>query len=432
MRTILAAALLVLAGCGGVPSAPPVAPASFEITDAMDGWWVKPNLLRDGERTYVTFTQTDGADGLAIYDHRTGALTRYVIGTAPLAPDDHGAGSVVVGNGRVAVFIQGRDQLAPNSIYSMYYVEFGENENPTGLPLRSFPFSVLGVVNEGSNYPNTYNADGQFFLMARMSNLIGYQWGYVLNTWPLGEFPARRVFYASEKYTWPYFATHRSAADKNVFPIALGFHPFSSTLHSIYYGEIHRYGATQPWDVLSGGRVIGNLTTGAGLPFDETSFELVYAPPAGESTRLFAVSDDVVLFATFGADNVAHYQYATKRFGKWTVHAVISGGLPFQGAGIRNYYGGMSFSNAGVLTLSREDNGTWYVERYITPDNGATWTRVLSVPYSNNVVAARPMDEQLSDKSAPVGDLETTYWFGYYDYSDYTKFSTTLTTVRPL
>lgn len=438
----------LLLSCGGgsnspttttiIPSPPLITKSvSFEVSDSMWSWWVKPNLLRDvtatKNKTYVTFTQTDGSDGLAIFDHSTNTLKRYLIGTQSFTPDDHGAGSVVAGSGRLAVFIQGRDAIAPASAYSMYYVEFGENEDPTGLPLQSFPFSPIGVLNQGSNYPNTYNADGQFFLLSRMSTNLGFQWGYVLNTWPLTTFQPRQVFYASEKYTWPYFATHRSAINKNVFPFALGFHPFSSTFHEIFYGEIHRNGIKEPWDVISGDKVVGNMTTGVGLPFNETSFELVYTPLPGESTRLFNVSDNVIVFATFDSDNIGHYKYAIKRFGTWNIHDVVVAGLPFQGAGIRNYYGGMSIStlDSSIINLSREENGSWYIERYKTSDDGVTWTRLFSIPYSNNIVAGRPMDEQLSDESdASLADLIAMYWYGYYDYNDYTKFATTLTTVN--
>ena len=428
MKRLAFAMSAILAGCGAghveVTQTPTHVTPSFEVTDAMWSWWVKPNLLRNGDKTYATFTQTDGSDGLAIFDHSTGAQKRYLLGTDRFTPDDHGAGSVVVGNGRVAVFLEGRDILGQSKL-PMYYVEFGENEDPTGIPLKSFPFAT-DLPAGGSNYPNTYNADGQFFLLSRMTYNLGDQWGYVLNTWPLTAFSPPKVFYASQAYTWPYFATNRSARDSRVFPFALGFHPFSSTHHDIYYGEIHR---ANGWDVVSRGVVGGNLSTGIGLPLNETSFELVYHAPAGESTRLFNVGDKAVVFATFGADNVAHYKYASKASGKWIVSDVVNGGLPFQGTGVRNYYGGMSIDTIDprVVTLSRESNGTWYVERYATADDGATWTLLNSIKYSNNIVAARPMAEQLSEEGGS-GPLVSMYWFGYYDSVDYTQFNTTLTT----
>lgn len=430
---LVLALVLLLVGCSSgrsTPAAAPPAVSSFQVDDAMWSWWTNPKLLRDTatNRTYVTFTQTDGQDGLAIYDHGTGTTKRYVLGTSQFLPDDHGAGSVVVGDGRVAAFLQGRDIVG--DIYPIYYVEFGQDEDPTGLPLRSIPFSKEGVLNCGSNYPNTYNADGQFFLLARLCVDLGYQWGVVLSTWPLTQFSPMKVFYASEKYTWPYFATKRTS-DSEVVAFALGFHPFSSDHHDIYYGEIRRRGlSAESWDVVSAGAVVGNLTSGAGLPFDESSFEAVYHAASGERTRLFDVGKDSVAFATFGADNIARYKYARRSASGWSVRAVVEGGLPFQGIGVRNYYGGMAISvlNPGLITLSREDNGTWLVERYLTMDGGATWALIASKAYPNNVVAARPMDEQLANGSAPVADLETMYWFGYYDYADYTKFSTTLTT----
>lgn len=405
---------------------------SYEIPDGMWSWWTKPLVLRDysatKNRTYVVHTERSGAVSLSIIDHNTNTTKRHIIATN-FSPDDHNAGSVVVGNGRVAIFMQGRTIIGASK-HDMYYVEFGENEDPTGLKLKSFPFGKETSAG-GSNYPNTYNAQGQFFLLSRMDNALGEQWGIVLNSWPLGTFSERKTFYGSTKYTWSYFATNRGT-DKNVFPFALGFHPFSGNHYNIYYGEIHRNGVLgQPWDVISKDMVIGNLTTGSGLPFNETSFETVYVAAPGERTRLFNVAENTVVFATFGSDNIATYKYASRRNGKWQVHNVVSGGLPFHGTNVRNYYGGMSISNQDrfTISLSREEAGMWYVERYKSNDEGKTWVKLTGVSYS--VPAARPIDEMVSEESVDFnGKLDTVYWFGSYDQNDYTVFLTNLITLK--
>lgn len=452
LRRISILFVFVLAACGGGSNSPPIVTpspsppvaktASWQVDDAIWEWWIKPTYLRDysstKDITYATFASHTGGTGLLVIDNNTGVVNRYILGTSALqfSPDDHNTGAIVVGGGRVAVILEGRDVLPPGDSSKMYYIEFAEGSDPTGLPFQPIEFGG----NTTSNYPNAFNSNGLLFDISRVQTGVGDQWGYVLNTWPLTTFQPRKVFYHSDKYTWPYFAFARGTSDNSVFPFALAFHPVNSTLHNVYYGEVKRNGTTDPWDVVSNGKVIGNLTTGVGLPFNENSFEVVYEAKPGESVRVFNVSEDTVVFATFGADNIAMYQYATRQFGQWKVYPVISGGLPFNGldtpanvatANGRNYYGGMSISHQdhSRITLARQDpSGNWFVEQYATNDMGKTWTLLKSIPYGT-VVAARPMDELLSEESTGFnGTLGTAYWFGFYDPILYTNFLTTLTT----
>jgi hypothetical protein len=447
-RSILGAALgaisAVLVGCHDSkpktkpPIVPPVeyVPEPFEIPNAMWSWWTKPIVLRDyslqKNKTYLVFTQSAGAVGLGIVDHNTKTVNRYILSTV-FTPDDHNAGCVVTGNGKVAVFLQGRNVVGlPGD--KMFYVEFDDGQDPTGLPLQSFDFAT---PPQRSNYPNAYNADGELFVLSRNQQAVGSQWHYVLNTWPLTTFTAPKTFFGSSQYKWPYFAIRRNTNDKNIFNFALGWHPFDGNHHDIYYGQLLRHGTTAPWDVVSKGAVVGNLTTGAGLPFNESHFEKVFECPAGYSTRLFEASDDCVVFALFNsADNIADYRYAIKVGGVWSNYSVCKGGLPFHGTGIRNYYGGMAISERSkfVLSVVREEAGQWSSEEYCSFDGGQNWMPVAltKVVAPAGQVFGRPMEEVLSEESFGVytGELVSASWVGTYDVNDYTIFNTKVVSTR--
>jgi len=407
----------------------------FEIPNAMWSWWTKPIVMRDfgknKNKTYLVFTETAGAVGLAIVDHSKRTTERHIISTA-FTPDDHNAGCIVTGNNRVAVFMQGRNIIdQPGN--KMLYVEFKDGENPTGLPLKSFD---LAIPPNRSNYPNVYNSRGELFALSRNQQALGEQWNYVLGSWPMTEFSPPQAFFASSKWTWPYFAIRRNPQDSGLFHFALGWHPFDGKHHDIYYGTIVRQGPPkQPWNVVSGGKHIGNMTTGKGLPFNEDSFEKVYVCPPGYSTRLFDVVDNAVAFAIFDpANHIADYRMAYKSHGKWTSYSVCNGGLPFHGTGIRNYYGGMAISerNKFVVTVAREVSGSWIVEEYQTRNEGYSWA-VNSRSYAPaGSVFGRPMEEVLSEESCYYYDKEliSASWYGQYDVNDYTKFNTTVKSTR--
>jgi len=295
------------------------------------------------------------------------------------------------------------------------------------------------VGSPNVSYPNTYNVEGHLVDLSRLQTGLGDQWGYMLGTWPMtspGLGPAH-VFYHSGMHTWPYFATARSQLDSRTIVFALGYHPISGTFHDVYYGELRG----PAFDVWSGGRQLGSLSTGEGLPLTDGDLELVYHAAPGESVRLFNVADNAVVFATFtlpgtGADAVATYHYAGKPCAvcAWRVVDIVSAGAPFHGAGVRNYYGGMaiSHSNPYAIVLSRQDAaGDWYIDRWQSVDGGYTFSRI-SEHACGTMVCARPETEALSEQSYAEREqvaLGIAYWYGVYSPTDYTQFATTLETL---
>jgi hypothetical protein len=279
----------------GISSTPKTEPFTVPAVSIVE-WWVTPCLLRDytstNNSTYGTYSSNDGSIGVYVVDHNAaGAVNVYKTGNNTIfSPDDHSCGSIVIDQNTITHIIQGRT-IITNSLglntYNMYYITWNKGSAPSLTTnsanyLTAIPFGTSG---DTSNYPNAYNSNGQFFLIGRVNVNQGVpQWKYVLNSWPFGNnsFTSSATFFQSANYSWPYISISRSMYNKSKFVLVQTYHASSSNLHEIRYAEINRAGSTpsNPWDVLNNGSVIGNLTTGVGLPFNENSFELVYSVQA--------------------------------------------------------------------------------------------------------------------------------------------------------
>jgi hypothetical protein len=432
----------------GIGSAAIIAkrPIAINVNNAMWSWWTKPVTLRDvnttNNWTYSCFTHSNGAVGLAVTNNLTRNTTAYTITSSGLfGPDDHNAGSVAAGNGKVAIFIQGRNVANANVLNpnNMFYIQFDEGTTPAGRTLQNITFSYEASAT-ASFYPNSFNANGDFFLFGRQTQLAtANQWIYARSTWPLTTFQSPQPFFKST-FTWPYFAIRRSILDPYVFNFALGWHPYDSTSNnSIYFGKILYNGNTAKWDVFSNNAVIGNMTTGTGLPFNESVVERVYLNSgANNSVRLFDSHDDAVAFGTFNkGPNIVTYNMAYKANGVWTTYPVCIGGRPFHGTDVRDYYGGMAIDerNKYIVTCSVERNNVWFIEEYQTADFGNNWTLNYSTQAALGNVAARPMYEVLSEDShiyykGAHDTLACLSWFGTYNTANFSIFSTNLISTR--
>ena len=413
------------------------------INNAMWSWWIKPIVLRDKNAsnhwTYACFTQSNGAVGVSITNHNTANTTQYTITPAnTFSKDDHNASAVVTGNNKAYIFIQGRTAnssvLNPNN---MYYIEFNEGESPASKNLTNVTFSTAPTAT-ASFYPNAFNANGKFILLGRQQTAnSANQWLTVTGDYPIANLSSPKGLFKSI-YTWPYFALRRSYADRNIINFAQGWHPYDSTSNNnIYFAKILRNGNTAPWDVYANNAVIGNLTDGTGLPFDEADFELVFTNSgANNSVRLFDVHDDAVAFGTFNKlVNIIQYKVAYKTGNTWYTKTVCTGGYPFHGVQVRDYYGGMAISERDkyTITVAAEVNNQWDIREYKSTDSGNTWILNNSTRADIYQVAGRPMDEVLSEDAHIYNSTEqlgSFSWFGSYDGTDFTTFSTNVASTR--
>lgn len=118
------------------------------------------------------------------------------------------------------------------------------------------------------------------------------------------------------------------------------------------------------------GTVLGNLD-GTGLPVDWDDLEVAYSGPSGSGVRLFAVSDATnpeIGLATWTNNLDTVYRYVTHDGGAWSEEVVVAAGATFGYTASIHYNGGVGFypsAAGGELLVSREDAGTWFVERWV-------------------------------------------------------------------
>lgn len=430
---------------------------AFSARDAMFSWWVGPKCVRHKEypvdRTYQTFTERSGASGIIIRDHANKTTSRYVL-NSDLSKDDHNAGCVAVGDGKVVVVIGGRSNTV-QPVDECFVAEWDIDGEPFDSSYSTYFLQV------GRDYPNIYQCGDEVILIAsQRGDTDGSTTGhsYMLNSWPLGSgagsWSAKTdITDQSVVPDWMYLTTRRDTDDPNVIHMAWGFHPTNEPNGSVYKSEI-RYLPEEdnPWRLFSDGVEIANLSTGAGLPVDLTDLEQAYASGGAERTRLFDVRKDSMVIASYvdtgnpSADKAsAVYKYVYKSAGTWFVTDIEDTGKPFLESSV--YWGGACISdNDGTeIFLSRETGGHWLFEKYTTSDGGDTFNLVEQYDLAKDndtgtnavhgrVVAEVPSLSTLNTDLDSNVDLhyQVTGWVGYYDPESFQKYFTSVVTLDRL
>jgi hypothetical protein len=180
-------------------------------------------------------------------------------------------------------------------------------------------------------------------------------------------------------------------------------------------------------DVFSGSGSLGNID-GTSLPAARTELTSIYDASAGRGIRLLDVNSTATAFvyADYDLDDSPEEcMYRIARLtgadpfdaGDWTHSDIVACGSAFYAAS--HYFGGVVFANeshSGLrLYLSREDTGTWFIERYDSAlGDGSDW--VATELDSSSDFLLRPISPVGAAGSFPV------YWQqgpSYVTYEDY-------------
>jgi hypothetical protein len=412
----------------------------FKVHDAMFSWWAKPMVLRytDGNynRTYQTFTQADGGAGVIIHDHINGATERYILDT-DRTPDDHNAGCVQVGDGKVVVVIGGRSNTtAP--VDNCLVCEWDIDDSPNGNSFNKYYLDI------GRDYPNLYQYDNDAFLLVSQRGANGLLTGHSfrLNSWPLSETgwgPLTQLTDNQNSAEWMYITSRRNATNPNIIDLAIGFHPEFQSLGNIYKAQIRHVGGAEPWRLYVAGSEIANMHTGVGLPVTENDFEVAYTASANEKTRLYDVKDDAVVFTSYFNSDTANsvYKYAYKDSGSWSAVTVGDCGAPFLDSSA--YFGGAAISeNGGFITASVNVSGYTRVVEFGSSGGGSTWFELENYTFAEktgaNIIHGRTMAEVPSLSTLEAGDTiqyQMMTWAGHYSPDSFTEFNTTIVSLAP-
>lgn len=407
----------ILAPTGSSASATGPSPAGSSASAAVGSfgtwdrgswcWFADPRAVRvvgRYDQTFVGWIDWGGTVMVGAYDSTFGVTRRHVVGH--LDHDDHGSPSIFVEpDKRLTVFFSGHDGSA------MYYRTTLRPEDISAWgPIQQLPVHMPGAL--GFTYPNpvALPAEGnRLYLFWR-----GATWSADYATRSLDGRWSQGHELISKPGERPYVKVASNGNDE----IALAFtngHPRERKT-SLYYAA-YRSGAL--WT--ASGRRIASVNQ---LPIAPRQADLIYDGNAtGISSWVWDVALDshgypVIVYATFPSAQRHLYWYARFNGRRWVSHYMTVGGPTISPDTIEiEYSGGMALdhSNPSVVYVSRKVQGWYEIERWVTPDGGASWTHttVVRTPGADNV---RPVIARGSDG----GPMSLLWLHGHYgDYTDY-------------
>ncbi|HSK46388.1 MAG TPA: hypothetical protein VLA05_00115 [Coriobacteriia bacterium] len=383
------------------------------LTGAISSWWCRSNSVYQSHHgiTYQTGVSFDGKWMWSAYEHETGITRRAVLGTT--RSDDHNTPAVFAPSNRPPiVFYTGHNTTS----VIRYRVSRSVGDLDPG-PERSLtlPGRVTYVqVHRG-------NTDDTLILLTR----AGDQWLIAVSrnyggTWSV------RPLVAFESGNYGYLIS--SQLGNGSIRLCAAGHPKNSNLTSINYAEISPGGTVRDAE----GTLLGNIYSGYGLPINASKLTPVYSFPPGMRGRLFDVSaapEPEIGFAQWSGEDEATYMLLRGAGNDWQATPVIPSGQPIGFDYATRYLGGLSFPNptaGGEFFISREESGTWQIERWQAEGDEWDTTRLAE---SADEILARPL--------SPLGagsDLPLT-WLKIGSYGSYLNFTGStyggLTTDKP-
>jgi hypothetical protein len=386
----------------------------------MASWWSLPRAVESESKTFYGGVNSQGDVVVIEMDGTT--VTRHEIDSAVV--DDHCTAALLVPADKPPIVEWNRHAATSN-----LYIQRG-----SGNPLDFTTMNSTQVLTFGTNasYGQIYRETGtdNLFLFGRYGT-SNDEWGVLTST----DYGAN---WSSVQSVFDFDGNHGFMASVQVGDIlrvvCIGHPTLSTTSYrDPRYFEI---------DLTTGdvddndGNNIGNLD-GTSLPIDVASETEIY-DFGTDGTRVFDIStgtEPAIAMATWTNDTDTEYRFLLRQSAAtptWTDKYVQDAGDVFsQGSNPANtthYNGGMSFINPDddyTLYLSREDSGTWYIDKYETSDDGDNWTVTnvasSSISESHAYKLVRPYCPVNAGGGATVAGPEV-LWHGVIDYTGFTNY----------
>jgi hypothetical protein len=389
-----AAALTFFASLTTVQSAEYPKPGASCATLAAKGVWTWYNDPRavyfkgTKEKTYVGYTNTatTGATAIASYDHATGLIATFDLHTA-YGLDDHNNTSVFVRNdGRIMTF------------YSKHYgpdIRMRISTNPEDISA----FDAEKVVFTGSNtYPNIVQLSDEgtnknrLYLFFRGPNNLAYDAGQPYfqtsddggSTWTA----AFRYFNGINGGTFtaglrPYVKYVSNGKDKIYMLIERDNRnnaPSKPTYIMYYYNNaFYRMNGTMIKTVADA-KTNPVTVTDVDVVFDPNNFPDVPGTIVGTGWDIALDSDGYPVFVYDVYDRNGGQNHRLFYFrwdgSKFNHYFLVNSGAPMtEGGAEQGFAGGiiLDHANPSSVYLSTHVNGSLELQRWLTPDKGATW-----------------------------------------------------------
>jgi hypothetical protein len=456
----------------------------------MYSWWTKPNVIRytDDEKDWTlhSFTSSNGDVGVMIHNHRDRNTRRYILDDSGRTPDDHNAGCLAIGDGKVVAVYGGRSNnpsFAPTNECLVCEWDIAKEPNPANVTKyyldigRDYPLMfqydddvILIVSQRGGDIPVS---DPSYGKASNPLNTWTTGHAFTTNSWPIGsgsgswspKTPLTNYIIDDPNIMpqWMYTTARRNADDPSIIDMIWGFHPnpVNQPLANIYKSQIRHVGGANPWRFYVNGSEVANLSTGVGLPIELADLELAYTAAVGEKTRLYDVKGDSFVFTLYTTDaTVSTYQYGYKSGGAWFDSFVAHCGDPFY-KGQSFYFGGASISeNGDVITIAQNNlntvsifdpsdsgstptgsidvDGDWKFVDLRSNDSGVTWNELQSYSVVDDnkggLIHGRPQAEHASLYNIET-DSTAVYqvmgWVGQYSINSFNDFASATISLAP-
>jgi hypothetical protein len=334
--------------------------------------------------TFAGYIDWTGRVTIAAYSPYLGIVRSAVVGMT--FHDDHSAPSLLVEpDRRLSVFWS-----AHNGTHMYYRSTLRPDDISAWSPIQEVPHNTSGSL--GYTYPNPIMLTGEhdrLYLFWR-----GGDWSadYATRTTD-GVWGAARELIRVQ-HERPYVKYDSNGRDAIAMAFTNG-HP-RNVETSIYFAE-YRDGSL--WT--AGGKWIARMSS---APISPTQTDLVYdASKSHVRSWVWDVAlnggHPVIVYATFPTRANHAYWYARWDGTQWVSHFLTSAGPSISPTTIEFEYSGgvtLDHSDPSVIYLSRHVAGGWEIERWTTPDGGATWrhTVVVAAGGTDNV---RPVVPRGSD-----------------------------------
>jgi rhamnogalacturonyl hydrolase YesR len=376
--------LLLALACSLAPSVARAEPRPAESypTLTRDGgwcWFSDPRAIARDGKTYTGWVTRDGSIQAAQFDHATGAIE-----IADLHPqyerDDHdNPAFAFTRDGRLMAFYTkhgGKPNPAIHLRIRKKSPAFSEWEPEVALPLRDDSPDTAGI-----SYCNPIRLSAENDTLYLFWRGFSYKPTMAKSsddgrTWT----PARVVFATQppDPNQRPYAKYASNGRDRIHFLFTDG-HPRNEPNNSVYYA-CYRDGAFYKAD---GTRICGADE----LPIQPHQADKIYDGAAGKARAwIWGIAFDrsdapVVVYTRLPAENNHRYHYARWDGTRWADSEICAGGRWFpqtpRGDKERepHYSSGLALdpSDPSVVYLTRSEFGVREIERWSTPDGGATW-----------------------------------------------------------
>lgn len=456
------------------------------VHDSMYSWWTKPNVIRytDDAKDWTlhSFTSSNGDVGVMIHNHRDRNTRRYILDDSGRTPDDHNAGCICIGDGKVVAVYGGRSNnpsVAPTNECLICEWDIDKEPNPANVTKyyldigRDYPLMfqydddvILIVSQRGAPIPPS---DPSYNKPSNPANTWTTGHAFTTNSWPIGsgsgswspKTPLTNYIIDDPNImpAWMYTTARRNADDPSIIDMIWGFHPnpINQPLANIYKSQIRHVGGANPWRFYVNGAEVANLSTGVGLPIELADLELAYTAGVNEKTRLYDVKGDSFVFTSYTTDaTVSTYQYGYKSGATWLDSYVAHCGDPFY-KGQSFYFGGASISENGeVVTIAQNNlnaveiinpddstgsvdvDGDWKFVDLRSNDSGATWNELQSYSVVDDnkggLIHGRPQAEHASLYNIET-DSTAVYqilgWVGQYSINSFNDFASATISLAP-